>query len=817
VGDADGNANTKEILYVSGVQAIGGINSQLNALYSNGSEIPGWPKFGPPRQHPNMDWEYTTPRATSLGFADVNQDGIGDMIGFPFSMGWNTITSYEDVFDINGESLSGFPLWDSETPREMKGYFDSFADVDRDGFLELMGLSDQHLLTLYNHDGSLVCGWPKRVQQYRMEQPRGDRRWLVWYGDLFGDLDNDGSVETLRPVGSTSRWLNPSVIYIINLDSYEGEEDIFYIDVPPAVSPSEYDPLRDPSPAFPVSFTLGDVDGDSEAEIIAVYSRYTIESLISIANDIELLDVYAFNPDGTLVAGWPISIPGLERGSVRVGSTYLFSYPLANSFSRNMITGDVDGDGIAEIIFGVENVLYAWKGDGTLVAGWPVFTDSAILEISIGDLDNDGMAEVAAGTKGGGLFIWDTEGIFNENTIEWPMKGHDTDNSNCYNCELAQTQQPEIDAEECTYYDDRIVTIEDPEGDTLCGETTESDVLDIVGVRITPKPWELDFEITVKGDENGEIPLPTLEDNISYGFVFNIYHPLGNRVSNGVRYTRGKIKIGKLWYGDVGFLFCRSETFPWAVGSAGCVDADINGNVISFTERLVVPSSPAKVVISTDEYFINARTGRWDTLTVDKAVGAFGELPSTECNVAGNCPPYFVSDPEGDLISRGLEEHEDSLDIIGATLYYGPESVDVTIELKGDENGEIPLPPGNGSYCDMKKGLITDDYNYYAYSVTWGRHGAGLMLDSSGIICKPNSLIIHCENPRIEGNTISFTYTKAADATEPISFATYWIELRNGTQYSRQGDGTGWQVPEPGVELSPPSLSFFGKLKGLVS
>jgi len=141
--------------------------------------------------------------------------------------------------------------------------------------------------------------------------------------------------------------------------------------------------------SIPSALAVGDIDGDSDYEIIAV----------DVWNSL----VYAWHVQtGNLVDGnWPVSI----------GTWYAF-------IVANPVLADLDGDGDSEIIVALDEEsrdtdgLYAIQGDGTFL--WQRrYTSEG--PVSVADFDKDGDVEIALCGYGPGLtrvytFILDHQG-----------------------------------------------------------------------------------------------------------------------------------------------------------------------------------------------------------------------------------------------------------------------------------------------------------------------------------------------------------------------------------------------------------------------
>lgn len=127
----------------------------------------------------------------------------------------------------------------------------------------------------------------------------------------------------------------------------------------------------------------------------------------------------------------PDALPGFP---IRVGESAEASPQL----------GDLDGDGIHEIVFGTaDGRLHALRGDGTPMPGWPVqvqpLSDSpstmpAVAQgvlsespdpifnvVAIGDIDGDGGPEVVAASHFGGLYVWHADGTLADGFPHWTI------------------------------------------------------------------------------------------------------------------------------------------------------------------------------------------------------------------------------------------------------------------------------------------------------------------------------------------------------------------------------------------------------------
>ncbi|MFA4889747.1 MAG: S8 family serine peptidase [Candidatus Omnitrophota bacterium] len=122
--------------------------------------------------------------------------------------------------------------------------------------------------------------------------------------------------------------------------------------------------------------TIGDLDGDEKAEVVAAVSNPGHSKKVHIFN----LDASPYSP-----GKWPKEIPEGKH-----------------SFNPPLALADLNSDGKLDLLAADENKLYAWNYNGDNVAGaWPVSLDSAneyILALAVGNIDSDPDVEVIAAT-----------------------------------------------------------------------------------------------------------------------------------------------------------------------------------------------------------------------------------------------------------------------------------------------------------------------------------------------------------------------------------------------------------------------------------
>ncbi len=131
----------------------------------------------------------------------------------------------------------------------------------------------------------------------------------------------------------------------------------------------------------------GDIDGDGSPDIVVG----------TMAGR-----VFAFSGSGRLLPGFPVSIQG------RAPEEFTAELAWDNGIAAAPSLGDIDGDGDLEIVVGaMDQRLYAWDGDGSLLGGYPIELCTRCGEVgarilsspALGDVDGDGDLDAALGTN----------------------------------------------------------------------------------------------------------------------------------------------------------------------------------------------------------------------------------------------------------------------------------------------------------------------------------------------------------------------------------------------------------------------------------
>ncbi|MDB4971588.1 MAG: alkaline serine protease [Myxococcales bacterium] len=236
----------------------------------------------------------------------------------------------------------------------------------------------RHAVSIYR-DPSLLPGFPLDLKASGEGGPKivdldGDgRREIVF-------ADTNGLVHAIRADGSElSGWPVKTDVLSL-LDGAKGH----------AMAPGFA--TVDPKRWTPVGATaaIGDLDGDGKVEVV-VATWFG--------------NVWAWHADGSVVAGFPIS---LDRDTVPVANDA--EHELQDGFFASPALVDLDGDKKLEIVDGgMDGKLYVWHGDGTRATGFPVLIrDPAgdppqrqriMGSPAVGDLNKDGIPDIVVGSN----------------------------------------------------------------------------------------------------------------------------------------------------------------------------------------------------------------------------------------------------------------------------------------------------------------------------------------------------------------------------------------------------------------------------------
>jgi subtilisin family serine protease len=234
-------------------------------------------------------------------------------------------------------------------------------------------------LHLYNGDGSAVAGWP---------QPTTN----LWYPAPTIDVDGDGIDEI---IGYPARHADGTLVNTsVTIPVKESIGD------PPGGSAAVADLDADGQPDFVVANSQR-IWASNAQGLLAEFPVPTPYG----AGDVFFYPVIGDvdgngKPNIILPTGCPTSPPGAEYLGVNILTnegvlerTLCTTEPVTNQV---VALADLDGDGIPEIIASTGSHVYAWKGDGTPMPGWPASLGAGTLAgpAVVGDVDGGGYPDI---------------------------------------------------------------------------------------------------------------------------------------------------------------------------------------------------------------------------------------------------------------------------------------------------------------------------------------------------------------------------------------------------------------------------------------
>ena len=277
--------------------------------------------------------------ASSLAVGDIDGDGDDEVVAASyFIYAWHH--DGVEVLDGDGNS-STYGVITGDVTDVVASVALAQVDTLTPGLEIIAATKAPMRLVVLDAAGQMLPGWPKSLPHW------------CWATPTAADVDGDGCVEIFAVCldGKLYAW-NHNGTEVTDGDGNASTDGVFFNGLGSWVRSS---------PA------LGQLDEDPELEIVVGSSSPH--------------KIYAWNHDGTPLAGWPLQ--------------------LSNDTYSSPSVGDLDDDGVNEVVVLCENdSLYALRNDATPVPGFPVFLRSNAAGLApspaLCDFEDDGQMEIVA-------------------------------------------------------------------------------------------------------------------------------------------------------------------------------------------------------------------------------------------------------------------------------------------------------------------------------------------------------------------------------------------------------------------------------------
>jgi hypothetical protein len=308
------------------------------------------------------------------------------------------------AWNAKGELLDGFPVrMTFRAPEEMEpgrawdnGFYGNPAlgDVDGDGDLEIVAGAGDQRLYVWDGDGSLLDGYPMELCGPDLCGETGAR---IVASAALGDIDGDGDLDAALGTNESPKGA-AGLLYLVDLAAAEvwdgyplGRSGLINQSILPVLGEGHVS-----SPA------LADMDGDGDLELASAPMLGTSSPIHHDGSDVVTLDT---NQD-------------------RYGESALFTDGALVQMINNPSFGDLNGDGVKDLLGGGASPLYlislplstmlefqhgmgAWDGTtGQYLDGFPQQNDDVafLTAPAVADVSGDGLPEALY--SGGGHFLY---------------------------------------------------------------------------------------------------------------------------------------------------------------------------------------------------------------------------------------------------------------------------------------------------------------------------------------------------------------------------------------------------------------------------
>lgn len=400
VGDMDGDGLLEIAAGTRGTGSSPGQRGKIYVWHANGSLAAGWPQ----EMAWNVQYGSGLPEVLTVAMANMTGDGRLELIAGTSNNASAGGTPQDPTHNLyaffgNGALLPGFP---TQYRRAGIWGFVGTADLNGDGYAELLTGRDHAFVHAYNAQGNPLPAWPVE-SLVNPNDPNGLFLEFTRDAPSMGDLDGDGDIEIViagkvRDPNQNRDVTNSGLLVL----QANGQRETGWQVAKLGGAPIHNDFFPTQAPA------LGDLDGDGVLEIVVGMLDGTIR---------------VYQADGSLM--WQYNFAQGRR-----------------LFASEPVIGDVTGDGRPDILFGTYSPdgsanaqarLHGLSASGQPLPGFPLTLNhegqsekqGLRAAPTLADLDGDCLVEIVAGSQAAVLYVWDLPAAYYPSLMPWPTARHD--------------------------------------------------------------------------------------------------------------------------------------------------------------------------------------------------------------------------------------------------------------------------------------------------------------------------------------------------------------------------------------------------------
>ena len=409
VGDVDGDGQLEIAAGTRGTGENAGQRGRVFLWNHNGTLLNGWPR--------EMTWntQYGSglPEVMTVAMANISGDSRLELVAGTSNNASSGGTPDDPTHNLYAYQASGTVLSNFPTQYRRAGIwgFVGLADLDGNGYAEIIAARDHRYISAYNNQGAQLANWPVETRVDPVNQPNGLFMEFTRDAPSMADIDNDGTIEIVI----AGKVRNPSQNYDVTNSAVlvfqpNGQREPGWAVAKLTGAPvyDDFQPTQSPA--------LADLNGDGTLEIVVTLLDGTIR---------------AYQANGSLL--WQYNFAQGHR-----------------LFASEAVIGDVSGDGQVDILFGTYSPdgsddhlarLHGLNASGQPLAGFPLPLDSESgaskkglrAAPTLADLDGDCDVEILAGSQAGVLYVWDLPAPYFPGLMPWPTARHDFQRTGFFN------------------------------------------------------------------------------------------------------------------------------------------------------------------------------------------------------------------------------------------------------------------------------------------------------------------------------------------------------------------------------------------------